>query len=46
MYLDPGDRLPGMLELVEHTPAQEQRYTEIHRTAVDWDGSDPVRRES
>ena len=46
MYLDPAGALPGMLELIEHTPAQEARYAEIHRTAIDWDGSDPVRREN
>jgi hypothetical protein len=46
MYLDPGGLLPGMLELVEHTDAQEARSTQIHRTAIDWDGSDPVRQEA
>ena len=45
MYLDPGAGLPGMLELVEHTDAQERHYAAIHRTAIDWDGSDPVREE-
>jgi hypothetical protein len=46
MYLDPGGLLPGMLELVEHTDVQEARYTQIYRTAIDWDGSDPVRQEA
>ena len=46
MYLDPNSSLPGLLELVEHTPTQAARYAEIHRTAIDWDGTDPVRREN
>lgn len=48
MYLDAGAAagLPGMLELVEHTDAQERRYTEVYQSAIDWDGSDPVRREN
>jgi hypothetical protein len=35
-----------MLELVEHTEAQAARYAEIHRSSIDWDGSDPVRQEA
>jgi hypothetical protein len=46
MYLDPNSSLPGMLELVEHTGAQAARYAEIHRSSIDWDGSDPVRQEA
>jgi hypothetical protein len=46
MYLDPNSSLPGMLELVEHTDAQAARYAEIERSSIDWDGSDPVRREN
>jgi hypothetical protein len=46
MYLDPNSSLPGMLELVEHTEAQAARYAEIHRSSIDWDGSDPVRQEA
>jgi hypothetical protein len=46
MYLDPNSSLPGMLELVEHTEAQAARYAEIHRSSIDWDGSDPVRQET
>lgn len=36
--------LPGMIELVERTPAQEEVYAAIHRASVGWDGSDPIRR--
>jgi hypothetical protein len=37
--------LPGMIELVEHTEAQERRYAEIYESAVEWDGRDPIRPE-
>lgn len=43
VYLDATHELPGMIELIEHTDAQEGTYTEIYRAAADWDGSDPVR---
>jgi methylmalonyl-CoA/ethylmalonyl-CoA epimerase len=45
VYLDAGRDLPGMIELLEHTEAQEQVYDEFYRAAVDWDGSDPIRRD-
>lgn len=44
-YVDSTRDLPGMIELVEHTPGQERVYTEIQRASVAWDGRDPVRRE-
>ena len=45
VYVDSTRDLPGMIELVEHTEAQERRYTEIYEAAVGWDGRDPIRRE-
>ena len=45
VYVDSTRDLPGMIELVEHTEAQERHYTDIYLAAVDWDGSDPIRRE-
>ena len=32
-----------MIELVEHTDAQERVYTDMYRAAIGWDGSDPIR---
>jgi hypothetical protein len=34
-----------MIELVEHTEAQEAVYDRIYRAAIDWDGTEPIRRE-
>jgi hypothetical protein len=45
VYMDATLELPGMIELVEHTDAQERVYGRIYRASVGWDGSDPVRRE-
>jgi len=45
VYVDASHELPGMIELVEHTDAQERVYAEIYRASVDWNGSGPVRRE-
>ena len=45
VYMDPRGERPGMLALVEHTPAQEEVYTRIWRASLDWDGSDPIRKE-
>jgi hypothetical protein len=42
--MDAARDLPGMIELVEHTAAQELVYTSMYRAAVGWDGSDPIRR--
>jgi Glyoxalase/Bleomycin resistance protein/Dioxygenase superfamily len=44
VYVDTTRDLPGMIELVEHTEAQEAVYTAIWQASVDWDGSDPFRR--
>lgn len=46
VYVDSTRDLPGMIELVEHTEAQERFYTEVYRAAVDWDGRDPIRRDA
>jgi hypothetical protein len=43
-YMDASRDLPGMIELIEHTDAQERVYTEIYEAAIGWDGHDPVRR--
>jgi hypothetical protein len=45
VYVDATRDLPGMIELVEHTDAQERWYTQIYEAAVDWDGRDPIRKE-
>jgi len=45
VYMDATRDLPGMVELVEHTDAQERVYTRIYEASVNWDGKDPVRRE-
>lgn len=43
-YLNATRDLPGMIELIEHTAAQERVYTEIYEAARTWDGRDPIRR--
>ncbi|HEY1508654.1 MAG TPA: VOC family protein [Solirubrobacteraceae bacterium] len=43
VYVDCTRDLPGMIELVEHTDAQEQVYDTIYRASIDWDGGDPLR---
>ena len=43
MYVDSTADLPGMIEIVEYTPALERVYTEMYRAALGWDGSDPIR---
>ena len=45
VYVDATRDLPGMIELVEHTPGQERVYTTIQQASAGWDGTDPVRRE-
>ena len=45
VYVDSTRDLPGMIELVEHTEAQERDYTDIYLAAVDWDGREPIRRD-
>jgi hypothetical protein len=44
VYIDTTRDLPGMIELMEATPALETRYTEMYLASVGWDGTDPVRR--
>jgi hypothetical protein len=46
VYMDATRDLPGMIELIEHTEAQERVYAEIYEAAIGWDGRDPVRRSS
>ena len=46
VYVDTKGDLPGMIELVEHTEAQEAVYTKIWRASIDWDGSDFLRMET
>jgi len=36
--------LPGMLEVIEITPAAEQLFGMIRAASVGWDGTDPIRR--
>ena len=45
MYLDARRDLPGMIELLEHTDAQERVYTGYWEATVGWDGKDPIRRD-
>jgi hypothetical protein len=33
-----------MIELIEHTEAQERWYHAIHAASVGWDGREPIRR--
>jgi hypothetical protein len=42
-YLDTVSALGGLVELVEMTPAQLDRYTLFYRNSIGWDGTDPVR---
>jgi hypothetical protein len=44
VYVDSTADLPGMIELVEYTEAQEDVYTNIYRASIGWDGSDPIRK--
>jgi hypothetical protein len=42
-YIDKPGELPGMIELVEMTPAAEAAYTRCYEAAQNWDGKDPYR---
>ncbi len=42
-YLDTMGTLPGMIELIEFSEAQERFYTSAYKASLNWDGSDPVR---
>jgi hypothetical protein len=44
VYIDATRDLPGMIEVIEYTEAQEQVYDRIYRASLDWDGTEPVRR--
>lgn len=43
VYVDASSILPGMIELVEMVPAQEEKYLSFYRASISWDGTDPVR---
>jgi Glyoxalase/Bleomycin resistance protein/Dioxygenase superfamily len=43
VYVDATRDFPGMIELLEHTDAQEAVYTDMYRAAVGWDGKNPIR---
>jgi Glyoxalase/Bleomycin resistance protein/Dioxygenase superfamily len=42
-YMDTTKDLPGMVELIEMTPAVEQMFTDSYKASLGWDGTDPVR---
>ncbi|ABE36218.1 glyoxalase/Bleomycin resistance /Dioxygenase superfamily protein [Paraburkholderia xenovorans LB400] len=42
-YMDGVNGLPGMIELIEMTPRQEELYVLMYAAALAWDGSDLVR---
>lgn len=43
-YVDARRDLPGMIEILELTPDQEDKYADFHRASAEWDGTtDPVR---
>jgi glyoxalase/bleomycin resistance protein/dioxygenase superfamily protein len=42
-YLDAVSSIGGMVELVELTPAQLDRYTLFYLSSIGWDGTEPVR---
>jgi Glyoxalase/Bleomycin resistance protein/Dioxygenase superfamily len=42
-YLDFGALLPGMIELIEVTPAVEELFSHVKQPSIGWDGLNPVR---
>lgn len=42
-YVDATGDLPGMVEIIEMTPAQEQKFAAFKKAAENWDGFDPIR---
>jgi Glyoxalase/Bleomycin resistance protein/Dioxygenase superfamily len=42
-YMDAMSTVGGLIELVEATPAQLDRYTLFYVSSIGWDGADPVR---
>jgi hypothetical protein len=43
VYMDATRELPGMIELIEMTEAQERLLTHFYRAAAHWDGNDLIR---
>lgn len=43
VYVDTSAELPGYLELIELSDAQEAKFAAFHRSSVGWDGRDPYR---
>lgn len=43
-YMDSYDALGGMVELIELTPVVKDLFAGLQAAALDWDGSDPIRR--
>ena len=43
-YFDTTDKLPGMIEMLELTEAQDARLAAMRDAALGWDGADPIRR--
>lgn len=43
-YIDTTRDLPGMIELIELTPAHKTIFTGWYQAAKTWDGHDPVRK--
>jgi hypothetical protein len=41
--MDAVSAVGGLIELVEATPAQLDRYTLFYVSSIGWDGADPVR---
>jgi hypothetical protein len=44
VYVDATRELPGMIEILEMNDAQRALYSGFYEAALDWDGSDPIRR--
>lgn len=45
VYLDTLGELPGMIELIEMTEAQDQHYFLMYKASADWDGTEFLRSE-
>jgi catechol 2,3-dioxygenase-like lactoylglutathione lyase family enzyme len=45
VYVDAVAILGGMIEVIEHTPAQERTYTEMYQAAVGWTPAQALERE-
>lgn len=43
VYVDGVSGLPGMVEMIEMTSAQEKFYTAIYVAALGWAGTEPIR---